>query len=298
MLANLPPVLRSAFENIVLASLWFGFGKPDWEIVIAMLEKELHEVKFISMGQTVVRVKFQLVMMIADLPAKASTLRHKQFNGRHGFTLCYCPGKIIKVIIKAGKTSHSRICEADYEIRMRTRASHLQHLSNLRYQSGKTPIENFGVIGRSHLENLLANLPLTAPIDYMHQVLLGVTKSFLNLIVIKLSVTNKETIIATLKVLKAPSFLRRTPRPLCELKHYKASEFEAWLLYVGPIVFQQLHKAFYVAFLKLSSAIRCLLLNSSEIETCEVLLKEFCLFLGGLDERLQTYNLHSLRHLA
>ena len=192
MLANLPPVLRSAFENIVLASLWFGFGKPDWEIVIAMLEKELHEVKFISMGQTVVRVKFQLVMMIADLPAKASTLRHKQFNGRHGFTLCYCPGKIIKVIIKAGKTSHSRICEADYEIRMRTRASHLQHLSNLRYQSGKTPIENFGVIGRSHLENLLANLPLTAPIDYMHQVLLGVTRRFLNLIFISCLLRRKK----------------------------------------------------------------------------------------------------------
>ena len=87
MLANLPPVLRSAFKNIVLASSWFGFGEPDWEIVIAMLEKELHEGKFISMRQFVVRVKFQLVMMIADLPVKASILRHKQFNGRYGCSL-------------------------------------------------------------------------------------------------------------------------------------------------------------------------------------------------------------------
>ena len=29
--ANLPPRLRASFENIVLASLWFGNNKPDWD---------------------------------------------------------------------------------------------------------------------------------------------------------------------------------------------------------------------------------------------------------------------------
>lgn len=31
-IANLPPRLRCAFNNIVLAGLWFGTGKPDWSV--------------------------------------------------------------------------------------------------------------------------------------------------------------------------------------------------------------------------------------------------------------------------
>ena len=29
---NLPPILRCKFVNIVVAKLWLGQGKPDWEI--------------------------------------------------------------------------------------------------------------------------------------------------------------------------------------------------------------------------------------------------------------------------
>ena len=31
--ANLPPIKRCMFRNIVLARLWFGFGKPAWDVV-------------------------------------------------------------------------------------------------------------------------------------------------------------------------------------------------------------------------------------------------------------------------
>ena len=297
-LANLPPILRSAFRNIVLASLWFGFGKPSWEIVISLLEREFQEARFIHLNGKVVRLKFQIIMMIADLPAKASILCHKQFNGQYGCSLCYCPGKVIKCVNKSGKTSHIRIYEADSEIRMRTRELHLQHLSDLSQMNRKPLIANFGVLGRSHLDRLLPNLPLTAPIDYMHQVLIGVMRSFLNVALTKVTTRSKEIIDLFLKSLKAPSVIRRTPRPLVELKHYKASELEAWLLYIGPVVFQLLESGIYSAFMKLSSAVRSLLSDCSELDTCESLLNEFCLFMANLDEKSQTYNLHSLRHLA
>ena len=29
-IANLPPILRVAFNNIILAGLWFGSEKPEW----------------------------------------------------------------------------------------------------------------------------------------------------------------------------------------------------------------------------------------------------------------------------
>ena len=179
-LANLPTILRSAFRNIVLASLWLTFGKPSWEIVISLLEREFQEARFIHLIGKVVRLKFQIILMMADLPVKASILCHKQFNGQYGCSLCYCPGKVIKCVIKSGKSSHIRMYEADSEIRMRTGEFHLQHLSDLSHINRKPLIANFSVLGRSHLDRLLPSFPLTWPIDYMHQVLVGVMRSFLN----------------------------------------------------------------------------------------------------------------------
>ena len=130
-LANLPPVLRSSFKNLALASLWFGYGKPDWEVVVEMLRKQLDEVRLIELRGCVLRVDFRLVLLIADLPAKVSILHHRQFNGEYGCNLCYSPGTVIKCTGRSGKTSYVRIYEADCEIRMRDRASHLMHLSEI-----------------------------------------------------------------------------------------------------------------------------------------------------------------------
>ena len=176
--------------------------------------------------------------MIAHLPAKASILCHKHFNGQWGCSLCYCPGKTIKCITKSGKTSLNRIYEAHSEIRMRTRDFHLQHISDLSRVNGKPSTANFGVLGRSHLDRLLPNLHLTAPIDYTHQVLLGVLRSFLIVALPKLSTRSKEIIDSFLKSLKAPSVIQRAPRPLVDLKYYKASELKAWFIYIGPVIFR------------------------------------------------------------
>ena len=41
-IANLPPLRRSAFENIVLASLWMGSNKPNWDEVFQVFSSVLH----------------------------------------------------------------------------------------------------------------------------------------------------------------------------------------------------------------------------------------------------------------
>ena len=98
--------------------------------------------------------------------------------------------------------------------------------------------------------------------------------------------------------IRVPNVLSRSPRPLNEFKHYKASEFEVWLLYVGPIVFKLLNRTLYSAFLKLACAVRLLHEHDHMLEYCDLLLNDFCKTICSIDPKLQTYNLHSLRHLS
>lgn len=44
--ANLPPTIRSAFENITLASLWFGSKKPTWNSIFEVILNALSSVLF------------------------------------------------------------------------------------------------------------------------------------------------------------------------------------------------------------------------------------------------------------
>ena len=122
----------------------------------------------------VVSVKLQIVMLIADLPAKASILFHKQFNGEFGCNLCYCPGTLVRCGEKKEKTAFVRIYDTNYDIKMRNREDHLKHLVDLRSLQTSCKVSKglFGVLGESYLEPILANLPMSAPIDYMQRVLL------------------------------------------------------------------------------------------------------------------------------
>ena len=60
-----------------------------------------------------------------------------------------------------------------------------------------------GVKGRSKLFDLIDNLPLTAPVDVMHQVYLGVGKVLLQIIVaktVKKDMENINSLVANLEV--------------------------------------------------------------------------------------------------
>lgn len=59
-----------------------------------------------------------------------------------------------------------------------------------------------------------------------------------------------------------PSEFQRKPRSLSDLKHWKATEYRLFLLYVGPVVMMKfLIRDLYQHFLLLSSALRILCSN-------------------------------------
>ena len=92
-------------------------------------------------------------------------------------------------------------------------------------------------------------------------------------------------------------------RSLDEIGQYKANEFFNWMFYVRPVVFRKCIPGYlYESLLNLVFGVRLLLESSREndILLSENLLNQFCSNIVDIfdgNERSETINVHSLRHL-
>lgn len=107
-----------------------------------------------------------------------------------------------------------------------------------------------------------------------------------------------EEINKRLNRIKPPEEFRRTPRSITTFKHWKASEFRAWLLYYSLPVLSDLMPGDYIHHLSLLvSAIHILL--ASDVDFAHSLLVAFYNLLPQLyPSKICTMNMHSLVHLS
>ena len=147
---NLPATIRMKAENIIFCRLWVGPSKTPMPRLLEAIMKTLCSLKTSGLqirtlaGLSTIQARF--VMGICDLPAKASTLCVKQFNGTYGCTVCEHPGKQLS----------NRANPPD---------SH----------SPRTHASVVSVLGVKGLSSLCHTLDIVA-VDYMHAVLEGATK--------------------------------------------------------------------------------------------------------------------------
>ena len=149
------------------------------------------------------------------------------------------------------------------------------------------------------------------PIDYMHQVCLGVMKKLLQkwfqepIRQRTLSANAGQRADGRLVSLRSfmPREFARKPRSISELKHWKATEYRQFLLYTGRIVLEGiLPPANYDNFLALSVA--CLILVSPTLTRkylalARDLLKYFVETVRATyGAKWLHYNIHSMLHLA
>ena len=149
------------------------------------------------------------------------------------------------------------------------------------------------------------------PIDYMHQVCLGVMKKLMHKWFQErirdrtISAQNCERADGRLVSLRPhmPEEFARKPRTLVELKHWKATEFRQFLLYTGRYVLKEvLPPVNYDNFLALS--VSCLILVSPSLTRRHVglaraLLKYFVESARVIyGKKWLHYNLHAMLHLA
>ena len=92
-LVDLPPILRSKYENIVLCSVWYGSGDLPWDDIFKSYQQEISRKFTVNAEDYVFDAKFKTIALIVDLPGKSSVLKMKKFNGYYGCTLCEMRGQ-------------------------------------------------------------------------------------------------------------------------------------------------------------------------------------------------------------
>ena len=119
----------------------------------------------------------------------------------------------------------------------------------------------------SILEDIGIDLVNDGPLDYMHVVLLGVMRKLLNRWASRDSCSHLITHEMLNKISQrlvslsrsVPNEFARNPRPLSDLRHWKATEYRQFLLYTGPLVLKDvLPSDLYHHFLYLHCAIKIL----------------------------------------
>ena len=154
----------------MLCGLWVGPSKPPMD---KLLEPIMENLKQLSTEGLIVRhpngmshIKGKLVLSVFDLPAKASILAMKQFNGAYGCSVCLHPGKHLP--------NNSRVYLPEV---------HVENTHDSIVQSGKQVLRDGiavdGVLGVSPLADIL-DLVACIPIDYMHCCLEGIVKMLLH----------------------------------------------------------------------------------------------------------------------
>jgi hypothetical protein len=214
--SNLPPPMRCKLKNVVLAGIWRGRGKPDWVAYLQHFIPQLSQMITVHTGNGTTHLQIKLQFLIADMPAKASLLNMKQFNGKYGCTLCYHKGV---------HWNHRHIYPSK-EFTLRTNHQYRRHVEQVE-QRGK-PVK--GIKGPSSLSSILA-IPSDVVFDYMHQVLLGVTRSMVFTWIASKKI-RVEVLDNAVKI-RVPHDVTRKPRTLSLASVWKAQEWKRFLLYTG-----------------------------------------------------------------
>lgn len=280
-------------------------GEPEMKSFFYPLLHELKEI-FNEGGITVHRDgrRYSFLPLISqfslDLPAKAKLLGMVNHNGYFVCSYCLHPG----VLIKSSNSNKSFVRYVQREnIPRRTHNDLLQC-----YISSK---QSYGV---KHLSCVTAavnvDLVNSFSIDYLHCVLLGVTRKHLDLFLN--SNNNKEHFYITTRKqdamnkrlisIKPPLEIGRKPRSIFDRASYKGNELRSILLYYIRFCLHGLVPMRYVNHIQLLSSAIYLLLQESiskdDLSLAESRIIEYANQFESLYGKSNiTMNLHLLRHI-
>lgn len=186
--------------------------------------------------------------IICDALARAYIKCIKSHGGYHACDKCIENGKF-----------HGRVIYPGLNAKLRTDASFLLKEDEDHH------------IGNSPLLKLNIGMVSLFPIDYMHNVCLGVVRKMLYIWIgisryanIKVRLCSRFTNLISDHLISLRSFVtvefNRKPRSLSDIQRWKATEFRTFLIYLGPLVLKDiLVLAVYEHFLLLHCAVTILL---------------------------------------
>lgn len=285
------PILFSIDQAVVkkvhVASLFYGSSKPsDLEdylsaFVTEMIDLENDGIIYNNKSYTV-----RIRCICADAPARSFLKRIKNHNAYYGCERCYRKGKWEKRVI--------------YPIKSQVFPLHTN-------DTFRNQIHSKHHEGTSPFSKLTLGMITHIPLDYMHLCCLGIMKKLLiswsEVRPYKLSNQQLKIISERLVTFRfnIPKEFARKSRSLKDLRHWKATEFRLFLLYVGPAALVScLEPKRFRHFMLFHCAMYILVSNcsSSWISFAENLLNNFVMDFPKLYHKdFLSYNLHSVQHL-
>ena len=298
------PKLRSSFDNIFLCALWYGKGEISWDPIFDHYASEISRVENTKYNDRSYQIRFTTIFLDVDLVCKHDVLKMKKINGYYGCGLC---------TIRRFSGSHSYPNNCTFT--MRNPAEH-EHLVRL-FESGVVnerkgrkekdlEVDTLGVKGRSKIFDIVPNLPLTCPIDTMHQCLKGVAYGVIKFFAAQLSSTEKGEIDNATSEVSLPNEFKLSITSLRSLEHFKANELKTFLLYFSPLIFckfsensvaheTNIQNLDYLAF-----SLRSMYESVSNANICGHLLEAFCYNMSFRYplKKFDSINFYLLRHIA
>lgn len=293
---DLPPNLRYKTENIILLSLWTGPSKPNWQVY---LKSFLSEFPFgqrveINLGNTVLGVTIAIKRAVFDLPAQASILNVKQYNGEFGCLFCVHPGVVEK---------HARTYPC---------LSNIENISDSQYltyveaaEAAGVPV--FGVKGRSVLSDYMS-IPSSIALDPLHLFFENITKMILTYMLDSSNRHKANYIGRRIRRIQnlmseqtVPSDLKKC-RDVEHIKFWTGRDFMNFLyFYLIPFIGFGLPKAYNKHLLAFVVGVRLAMCEKavSYVDEINQLFRYFISEMEVLYTRQQmTINVHLLEHIA
>ncbi|GBN35492.1 hypothetical protein AVEN_110229-1, partial [Araneus ventricosus] len=303
---ELPPVKR---KHIMMCGLWFGKEKPDinFNYFIPFVNEldsliksginwfDKHENKNKSTN---------IIPLIcsSDAPARAMIQNFTQYNGAYGCGFCEQKGEVVE---KGRGTC--RIYDVVKGSLPQLR-SHDQTVEDASVATEKSnPFK--GVKGPSLLMKLYPHFDLINGFipDFMHAVLLGVTRQIVNIwietskLTCSLNGKSVKKLNERIHQLKVPSETVRCLRSTKDISFWKASEWRIFF-YVSPIILMDILevKAYknWLCFVHCISLLLSNSVSSKDVSDAERSLKKF---ITGVKEiygvQELSYNMHLLLHM-
>ncbi|CAN8008565.1 unnamed protein product, partial [Ixodes pacificus] len=296
---ELPAPIRMG--KLVLAALWFGKSKPRMDVFQNVFVDQVNNLSvegfsLLYKGATETFKAFCICCAV-DSVARAPMQGILQFNGYYGCNWCLHPGErhggsVKYPTLKDDPPERTEIqMIADMEEALDTGTV----VRGVRTASPLINLEHFDIVW--------GFVP-----DYMHCVLLGVGRQFLEY---WLEATREEFYIGNriaeldqkLLAMRPPKDVRRMPRSLKERKFWKAKELENWILYYSvPVLDGLLPNQYLRHWALLVESLHVMLgkkISVSDIDAVDGMMLEFMITTQLLYEKhSMTYNLHQLGHLV
>lgn len=300
---ELPYRLRR--ENILLCGLWFYNQKPLMDLFLRPFIDELLELQTNGFWcipfehRETVHIKVHALFATVDTVARPLIQNIKQFNGAYGCSYCLHKGEQISV--RRGQT---RIYSGDKST-MRKMKQHYKYVEKA-IDKGR-PIK--GVKGPSVVMLLpTCHIIHSFPPEYMHSVLLGVTKLFGTLWFDSAN-SNKDWYLGLkitefndkLLAMRPPCEITRTPQSI-KNKKWKANEWKSFLLYYSLICLNDImprkyikHWLLFVYSIYIFSKTKIM---DNEFEKAKIALYQFVLNIELLyGKEYMKYNVHMMLHM-